>query len=124
MVASMKMPTFKGIGNEDIVKFWFFTDAIWRAQHVNIDNVKKVQLATPFKYHALDWYIKYVQENPNDTIDELKYSLKEQFKKPKSYLHLVTELKEIHEEINESVWEADQIVKCNIIDGGSTINDA
>ena len=71
----------------------------------------------------LDWYISYVATKPNETIDNLKAALKEQFKKLKSYAQCVSELKEIHQEVNESVWEADQQLKRTIRDGGFTIDD-
>ena len=61
--------------------------------------------------------------NPNATIDNLKVAIKEQFKKPKSFAQCVTKLKEICQELNESVWEVDQPLKRTIRDGGFTIDD-
>ena len=61
--------------------------------------------------------------NCNATIDELEASLKEQFKKTKSYAQCVTELKEIHQEVNESVWEADQWLKYEIMEWGFEYDD-
>ena len=96
MVASMKLPNFRGIGNEDTDHLWFVTKVVWQAQQINNIDIRKVQLATAFQDCALYWYIRYTQANHNATLEKIKASLKEQFKKPKSYTQLVIEMKEIH----------------------------
>ena len=71
-------------------------------------------LCNTFQDRALDWYIRYVQSKPNASLDQIKDALKEQFKKPKSYARLVSEMNEVHQEVNEYVLEADQRLKCTI----------
>ena len=41
MVVSMKLPNLIGIGNEDTDHFWFFTEAVWKAQQVNNIDIRK-----------------------------------------------------------------------------------
>ena len=41
MVVSMKLPNFRGIGNEDTEKKKIVTDVVWQDQQVNNDNIKK-----------------------------------------------------------------------------------
>ena len=61
--------------------------------------------------------------NPHATIDNLKASLKYQFKRLKSFVKCVTKLKKICQELNESVWDVDQRLKHTIRDGRFTIDD-
>ena len=96
MVASMKLPNFRGSGNEGTDHFWFVTEAVWQAQKVNNIDIRKAQLATTFQDHVIYWYIRYAQENPNANLEEIKVALKELFNKPKSYMQLMTEMKDIH----------------------------
>ena len=105
MATSIKLQNFKGIGNEYFDQFWFVADAVWTSQQIKNDNVKKAQLDTTFQEWALDWYMKYMEIHHNAMIDELKTTLKEQFKNPKSYSQCATELKDIHQEMNEYIWE-------------------
>ena len=44
----MNLPTFKGVGDEDVDRFWFVSNVVWTAQNVNIDVVKRAQLAMEF----------------------------------------------------------------------------
>ena len=41
MVAHMKLPTFKGVGDEDMEQFWFVTETEWNAQNIASDVVKR-----------------------------------------------------------------------------------
>ena len=60
MAAHMKLPTFKGVGDEDMERFWFVANAIWTTQNVNIDVVKRAQLDMAFESRALDWLMGYL----------------------------------------------------------------
>ena len=78
------------------------------------EDIKKGQLATNFQGHALDWYMKFVQVSmghPQKTLAQIRNGLIEEFKKPKSESQYITELKEIKQYPNESVWDFDQRLK-------------
>ena len=60
MDAHMKLPTFKGVGDEDMDQFWFVAGSIWTAQNVASDVVKRVLLSLAFEGRALDWYMRYI----------------------------------------------------------------
>jgi len=44
MASVIKVPIFRGIGNEDPDQFWFVVTAVWEAQGVMDDNIKKATL--------------------------------------------------------------------------------
>jgi len=118
MVAHLKLPTFKGVGDEDMDRFWFVAESVWTAQNIVSDTVKRTQLSIAFEERALDWYMGYVGQNVNATIDEIKVALKQQFKKPKSYSQIINELKDIKQGPSKSVWEANQRLKKATKEGG------
>ena len=41
MAAHLKLPTFKGVGDEDMDRFWFVADSVWTAKNVTNDTVKR-----------------------------------------------------------------------------------
>ena len=123
MVANLKLPTFKGAGDEDMDRFWFVTESVWTVQNITNDSVKQAQLSLDFEERALDWYMGYIGEHVNATIDEIKTTLNQQFKKPKSYSQIVNKLKDIKQGPSESVWEADQRLKKAIREGGFKYDD-
>lgn len=96
MATSIKLQNFKGIENEDVDQLWFVADDVWTTQHINNDNVNKLNLDTTFQECMFDWYMRYMAVHPISMIDELKTTLKEQFKKLKSYSQCMTELKGTH----------------------------
>jgi hypothetical protein len=51
---------------------------------------------------------RYVQPK---LLNDIKIALSEDFKKPKSELQCITELKEIKQKVTEPVWEFDQRFK-------------
>ena len=58
--------------------------------------------------------MKFVQvppETPEKTLDEIRKGLIEEFRKPKSEVQYITELKEIKQYPNEIVWDFDQRFK-------------
>ena len=77
MVAHMKLLTFKGVGDEDMDQFWFVAGSIWTAQNVASDAMKRAQLSLAFKGRALDWYMGYIIQNTNATIEDIKNALKQ-----------------------------------------------
>ena len=108
MATHLKLPTFKGVGDEDMDRFQFVAGLVWTAQNIVSDTVKRAQLSLAFEGRALDWCMRYIGQNVNTTIDEIKAALKQQFKKPKSYYQIVNNLKDIKQGPSESIWEANQ----------------
>jgi len=65
MASVIKLLVFRGVGNEDLDQFWFMVRAIWEAQGVMDENIKKVTLVGAFQDRALTWYIKHSNDHPN-----------------------------------------------------------
>ena len=76
MATHLKLPTFNGMGDEDMDRFWFVTESVWMAQNVTSDVVKQAQLSLAFEERALDWYMGYIGQNLNAIINEIKVALK------------------------------------------------
>lgn len=76
MATHMKFPTFKGMGDEDMDQFWFVVGSVWTAQNVASYAVKRAQLSLAFEGRALDWYMGYIDQNANATIEDIKNALK------------------------------------------------
>ena len=77
MVAHMKLPTFKGVGDEDKHQFWFVVGSVWTAQNVASNMVKRAQLSLAFEGRALDWYMGYIGQHADAKIEEIKNALKQ-----------------------------------------------
>ena len=63
---------------------------------------------------ALEWFMRFTrvpQGGTAKTLDEIKIGLFEGFKKPKSEAQYITELKEIKQFPNETIWDFDQRFK-------------
>jgi hypothetical protein len=76
--------------------------------------VKIAQLAMTFRDCALLWYMKYQTTTPvgqTRTLADVRQALLKEFQKPKSESQCITELKEIKQIVNESVWDYDQRFK-------------
>jgi len=71
MVSAIKLPIFRGVGNEDLDQFWFMARAVWEAQGVMDDNIKKDTLVSALQDHVLRWYIKNSNDHPNAGIVEI-----------------------------------------------------
>jgi len=110
----MKLPIFKGIGSEDAYQFWFVKNVVWMAQQITDDNIKKAQLVTTLQDHALTWYIKYCSDNPLASLADTKAILNKEFSKPKSNLKSIVGFKEIVMRVDETPWDLDQRLKCQI----------
>ena len=76
-----------------------------------VDNaIKMAQLTTMLRDRALNWFMKYSNGQAR-TLPEVKAAMIAEFKKPKSKSQCITELKEIKQKPNESVWEFHQKFK-------------
>lgn len=49
---------FKGVGNEDPDQFWFDMKAVWEAQGIMDDEMKKETLVSALQDCTITWYIK------------------------------------------------------------------
>ena len=110
----MKLPTFHGNGTNDPKQYEFLCEAIWTTQQTMDDDVKRSQLETTLRGHALDWYMRFMmvpQGGTTKTLDEIHKVLFEEFKKPKSKAQHITKLKEIKQFPNEKIWDFDQQLK-------------
>ena len=63
-------------------------------------------------------------QGQNQTLDEIKNALITEFRKPKSESQCITELKEIKQLTNESVWDFDQRFKVLMSHATFNIPDA
>jgi len=89
MASVIKLPVFRGVGNEDPDQFWFVVRAVWEAQGVTDDNVKKATLVSVLQDRALAWYIKHSNDRPNAGIAEIQNALNREFSQPKSETHSI-----------------------------------
>lgn len=107
----IKQPIFKGTRSEDPKKFWFLCEAIWTMKQVHDENMNKAQLFRTFWDKVITWYLKY-SSNQNIPFADIKTTLVKEFKKMKSELQCITQIKEILKKMpTESIWEFDQRFK-------------
>lgn len=95
MASAIKRPVFKGVGNEDPDQFWFVVRAVWEAQGVMDDNIKKATLVSVLHDRTLTWYIKHSNDHTNAGIVEIEYALNKEFSWPKSETQSIIGFKEI-----------------------------
>ena len=110
----MKLPMFHGNDTNDPEQYWFLCEAAWTAKQTTNDDVKKGQLVTTLRDRVLDWYMRFIQVlqgTTTKTLDEIRKGLLEEFKKPKSEVQYIMELKEIKQFPNQTVWDFDQRFK-------------
>ena len=119
----IKLPIFKGTGSEDPEQFWFLCEAVWNAKKITDPDVRATQLITSFRDRDLTWFMKF-SSNQSPTLDEIKEAIIKEFKKPKSESQSITELKEIQQRRNKSVWDFDQRFKVLLDQVSFTISPA
>jgi len=112
---------FKGVENEYLDQFWFVIRAIWEAQGVTDDNIKKATLVSALKDRALTWHIKHSNDNPNAGISDIQIVLNREFSRPKSEAQSIIRLKEIMMIPGETPWELVQRLKCMIREANMTL---
>ena len=86
---------FRGVGNEDPDQFWFVVTALWEAQGVTYENIKKVTLVSTLQDHMLTCYIKHSNDNPNAGIADIQEVLNKEFSRSKSEAQSIIGFKEI-----------------------------
>jgi len=95
MASAIKLPVFRGVGNEDPDQFWFVVRAVWESQGVMDDNIKKDTLVSALQDHALTWYIKHSNDHPNAGITEIQTALNRESIRPKLETQSIIRFKEI-----------------------------
>lgn len=85
---------FAGRGNKDVEQHWYLYEAIWRACQT-LENVKTVEFQTTLMERALCWFIKWVEQNHNPMIDDIKRGFVKEFKVPQTDQQGLLELWEI-----------------------------
>ena len=124
MVSAIKLPIFRGVGNEDLNQFRFVVRAVWEAQGVVDDNIKKATLVSMLQDRALTLYIKHSNDHPNTGIEKIHTMLNIEFSRPKSKLQLIIGFKEIAMLLGETPWDLDQRLKGTIREANMTLTDA
>jgi len=92
----------------------FVVNAVWEAQGVIDYHMKKATLVSTLQDHALTWYIKYSNDNPNVGVVDIQTTLNIKFSMPKSKAQSIVGFKEIAMKLGETPWELDQRLKCKI----------
>ena len=57
----MKLPIFHGNGIDDLMQYWFLSEAVWIARQIMDYDIKRIQLATTLRGRALDWYMRFMK---------------------------------------------------------------
>jgi len=70
MENTMKLPLFKGLGNEDSDQFWFILRDVWESQGVTDDHIKKATPVSALQDFTLTWYINYFNDDPNARVEK------------------------------------------------------
>ena len=107
----MKLLIFHGNKTDDLEQYWFLCEEVWTSRQSVDDDIKRRQLDTTLRDHALDWYMRFMQVPQGTmmkTLNEIQEGLFKEFKKPKSEAQYITELKEIKQFMNETIWDFDQ----------------
>ena len=95
MASAIKLPVFKGVGNEGLDQFWFVIKVVWEAQGSMKDNIKKSMLVSALQDRALTWYIKHSNDNPHAGIVDIQIALNKEFSRPKSEALMIIGFKDI-----------------------------
>ena len=114
MENSVRLPLFKGLGNEDLDQFWFIVKAVWEAQGITDDHMNKATSFSALQDRTLTWDIKYSNDNPNTGSTDIRTMLNKEFVRPKSKVQSIVGFKEIMMKLGETPWELDQRLKCKI----------
>ena len=73
-VTDVQLPTFNGNGTEDPEQHWFLCEAIWMVCLVHNADIKKAQMITNLRDHALDWFKKFCAapiETPQKALEDI-----------------------------------------------------
>ena len=97
--------------------------AVWEAQGVTDDNIKKATSVSALQDHALTWYIKYSSDHPNAGIVAIQDALNKEFSLPKSRTQSIIGFKEVMLLSGETPWDLDQRLKSMIQEAKMTLTN-
>jgi len=97
--------------------------AIWEAQGVVEENIKKATLVSVLEDRTLTWYIKHSNYHPNAGIANIQAVLNGEFNRPKSETQSIIRFKEIAMLPSETPWDLDQKLKSMIREANMTLTD-
>ena len=123
MVSVIKLPAFRGVGNEDLDRFWFVVRVVWEAQGVVDDNIKKDMLVSVLQDRTLTWYIKHSNDHQNTGIAEIQTALNREFSRPKSETQSIIGFNEIAMLPSKTPLDLDQRLKSMIHEANMTLMD-
>lgn len=123
MASAIKLPVFRGVGNEDRDQFWFVVKVVWEEQGVMDDNIKKVTLVSTLQDHALTWYIMHSNDHPNAGITEIQNALNREFSQLKSETQSITKFKQITTLLGKTPQDLDQRLKSAICEASMMLTD-
>ena len=103
---NIKLPVFKGTRSEDLEQFWFLCEAVWTAKNIMDQDIRRAQLVTSFRDRSLTCFMKF-SSTQNHVLADIKTTMINEFKKPKSESQCITELKEFQQRRGELVWDFD-----------------
>jgi len=63
-----RYPNFVGRGDEDVEKHWYLCEVFWRACYTP-NATKTIEFQTTLWDRELKWFIKWIDANPNGSID-------------------------------------------------------
>lgn len=98
--------------------------AVWEAQGVTDENIKKATLVSTLQEYALTWYIKHSNNHPNAGIIEIQNALNKEFSWLKSETQSIIKFKEIVMLLGKTPWDLDQRLKSMICEANMTLTDA
>jgi hypothetical protein len=112
MANEMRLPIFRGDEPKDPDEHWFLCEVVGSIKQVSDKAVKRDHFSTTLRDCALIWYMKFFKGVLHPKLmSDIKIALSAKFKKPKSELQCITELKEIKQRVDEPIWEFDQRFK-------------
>jgi len=97
--------------------------AVWEAQGIVDDNIKKATLVSVLQDHTLTWYIKHSNDHPNVGIAEFQTALNREFSKPKLDTQSIIGFKEMVMLLGETPWGLDQRLNGMIHESNMTLTD-
>ena len=80
-------------------------------------------MVTDLQDHALTWYIKYSNDNPNAGVADIQTALNEECSRPKYEAQSIMGFKEIMMKPREMPSDLDQRLKCMICEANMNLTD-
>jgi hypothetical protein len=111
---TIRLPKFKGEASKDPEKHLFICEFFWEEKQITGEDTKLAQLAITLRYHALDWYMSLVVNNPpgtNKMIGDINKLSINEFHKLISNDQYMNNMMEIRQKPGEFVWEINERFK-------------